>query len=50
MILHEGCRRDSGRVPRGGVRALDKWPAGATVQSQAQAGQLSKAVVIVVPR
>ena len=36
-----------GRVPRSGVRAVGKWPAGATAKSLAQAGHLSTAVVIV---
>ena len=35
-----------GRVPGSGVGAVDKWPAVATVQSQAEAGHLSTAVVI----
>ena len=36
-----------GCVPPSGVRAaVDKWPAGATVQSQAQAGHLSTAAAI----
>ena len=35
-----------GCVPGGGVRAVGKWPAGATVQSLAEAGHLSTAVVI----
>jgi hypothetical protein len=35
-----------GRVPPGGVRAVDKWPAVATVQSLAEAGHLSTAAVI----
>jgi len=35
-----------GRVPGSGVGAVDKWPAGATVQSQAQAGHLSTAAII----
>ena len=39
-IPSEGC------VPGGGVRAVGKWPAGATVQSLAEAGHLSTAVVI----
>ena len=39
--LSQGC------VPPSGVRvAVDKWPAGATVQSQAQAGHLSTAATI----
>jgi hypothetical protein len=35
-----------GRVPRSGVGAVGKWPAGATAKSLAQAGHLSTAVVI----
>ena len=36
-----------GSCPTGGVRAaVGKWPAGATVESLAQAGHLSTAVVI----
>jgi hypothetical protein len=35
-----------GRAPARGVRAVGKWPAGATVQSLAEAGHLSTAVVI----
>jgi hypothetical protein len=35
-----------GCVPGGGVRAVGKWPAGATVQILAEAGHLSTAVVI----
>ncbi len=38
------CR--GGCVPAGGVRAVGKWAAGATVQSLAEAGHLSTAVVI----
>lgn len=34
-----------GRVPRGGVGAVGKSPAGVTVESLAQAGDLSTAVV-----
>jgi PLD-like domain len=37
---------EAGCVPGSGVGAVDKWPAVATVQSQAQAGHLSTAVVI----
>jgi hypothetical protein len=36
----------AGRAPPRGVGAVDKWPAGATVQSLAEAGHLSTAVVI----
>jgi hypothetical protein len=39
-----------GRVPPRGVRAVVKWPAEATFESQAQAGHLPTAVVIAVPR
>jgi hypothetical protein len=35
-----------GRVPESGVGAVGKWPAVATVQSLAEAGHLSTAVVI----
>ncbi len=34
-------------VPPSGVGAVDKWPAGATAESLAQAGHLSTAVVTV---
>ena len=37
---------DWGRVPARGVRAVGKWPAGATVQSLTEAGHLPTAVVI----
>ena len=35
-----------GRAPWGGVGAVGKWPAAATVKSLAAAGHLSAAVVI----
>jgi hypothetical protein len=41
---HETIAR--GCVPRSGVGAVDKWPAVATVQSQAEAGHFPTAVVI----
>jgi hypothetical protein len=40
------AERADGCVPARGVRAVGKWPAGATVQSLAQAGHLPTAVVI----
>jgi hypothetical protein len=36
----------AGRAPARGVGAVGKWPAGAIVQSLAEAGHLSTAVVI----
>ena len=39
-------KKFKGCVPGGGVRAVGKWPAGATVQSLAEAGHLSTAAVI----
>jgi hypothetical protein len=43
LIAAEQVNR--GRVPSRGVGAVDKWPAVATVQSLAEAGHLSAAVI-----
>ena len=48
LLQHSGqpLAVDNGRVPGSGVGAVGKWPAVATVQSLAEAGHLSTAVVI----